>query len=713
MFKLHNRNEFQVYAYSFGPDDPSIYRKEIRESCDKFTDIHAMSHQDAAKLIAQDGVDILIDLMGHTKNARLDIFAARPAPVQVTWLGYPGTSGAEFIDYILTDKVVSPREHAQYYSEQLVYLPHCYLLSDHQQGIWTPPPTRQEVGLPQDRFVFCSFNQAFKIEARLFDCWMSILRQLPDSVLWLSSPPESGERNMKRQAELRGIDSSRLLFTGKIPMKDQFLARLGLSDLVLDPWVYNGHTTTLDALWAGVPVVSLQGKTFASRVSSGMLTVIDLPELITYTHQDYEKLILRLATHPDELLRIRQKLSKNRLTTPLFDTPRFVKNLENAFREMWKVFMSGQAPRPIEVPDAMTRSYLPDYAPLPNINQSLSDAFQLQNSGQNGEALILYDKVLKQAENHADAWHLSGLAAYRMGNYEDAIARIRKAIELSPSSAMYHSNLSAVYYDMKRYEDVIASCQKALELNPQFADAHINMGLSLKHLGKPDQALSCYDNALQLRPDHAEIWFNRAVCLQALGHSQQAIESYNKAIALKPDYPSAYFNRGNVFLALGQQEDARDSYNSALKYRPDYIEAIVNKGVSFQNQEKFAEAETCYRQVIAIRGDYLAAYTNLAALLKRQEKFQDAADLYEKAAQLNPSDSALCSEAGECRLKLYQFEPALSWFRRAMSLNPDNDRGFSQIFHHYNIPAHGKNERSCPRSGCSYPKKTRLRKDHR
>jgi protein O-GlcNAc transferase len=352
LFGLHNRNEVKVYGYSYGINDGSWYRERIRRDCDKFIDLRHMSLVDAAKHIYEDQVDILVDLMGHTTGNRLEICALRPAPIQVSYLGFPGTSGADFFDYLITDIIVTPERHIPYYSEKIVYMPHCYQINDQTQAISKQRYRRKDFGLPEDKFVFCSFIQAHKIEPVMFDIWMNILRDVPKSVLWLFSRHEMVANNLRQEAEKRGILTDRLIFADKLP-KDEHLARHRLADLFLDTRIYNGHTSTSDALWAGVPVVTLLGNHFASRVSASILTAIGLPELITSSLKQYQNLAVRLARHQKELYAIRQRLMKNRNTQPLFDTVRFVLNLESAFKQMWEIFLKGEKPRHIEIEDRL------------------------------------------------------------------------------------------------------------------------------------------------------------------------------------------------------------------------------------------------------------------------------------------------------------------------------------------------------------------------
>jgi protein O-GlcNAc transferase len=348
LFKLHNRDKFQILCYSSGKDDGSHYRSQIEKGCDKFIDISRLNDTDAAECLYEDQVDILVDLMGHTKGNRLGICTLRPVPIQVTYLGFLGSTGADFIDYFITDKIVTPKQYAAYYSEKLVYLPNCYQVNDHTQMISEGPWNRLDFGLPEHGFVFCSFNQPYKIEPVMFATWMKILSHVPNSVLWLLRQNNSAERNLKKEAEAVAIDPARIVFADAMPLREH-LGRLRLADLALDTRIYNGGATTSNALWSGVPVITLQGSHFVSRMTSSSLSAIGLPDLITRTMEEYESLAIRLARDPEALKSIRRRLAENRLTHPLFDTPRFTFNLEEAYRMMWEIFIAGERPHQIEV----------------------------------------------------------------------------------------------------------------------------------------------------------------------------------------------------------------------------------------------------------------------------------------------------------------------------------------------------------------------------
>ncbi len=351
MYGLHDRRDFVIRAYSFGVDDGSVYRRKIEADCDTFVDIRGLDDNEAAQRISADGVDILVDLTGYTKGTRLGICARRPAPVQVSYLGYPATIGADFFDYFITDLLTTPRSQAPYFSEMLVFLPHCYVIHDNSEPISDKSFSRAEQGLPEKAFVFSSFNQPFKIEPAIFAVWMNILKQVPDSVLWLLVGNEPAAENLKRLAQSLGVAARRLVFAERL-VKEQHLARQKLADLALDTVIYNGGVTTSDALWVGVPVIAVLGSHMPSRAAASKLMAIGLPELVADNLDDYERLALRLAGDAVELRKIRRKLAANRLKAPLFDTPRQVGNLEWAYQHMWRDFQAGRWPRSFVVEES-------------------------------------------------------------------------------------------------------------------------------------------------------------------------------------------------------------------------------------------------------------------------------------------------------------------------------------------------------------------------
>ena len=348
LYQLHDRSRFEVFCFSYGPEDNSRYRHSILDGCDKFIDIRELSHVQAAKVINEHGVNILVDLVGFMKGQRMVIAALRPAPVQVRWLGMAGTSGADFFDYIITDQTVTPESQAQYYTEKFVYLPNCYQINDNQPYVDTKNRRRADFGLPEGDFVYCCFNTSYKIDKAIFSAWMNILKRVSGSVLWLMATSLRQKENLKSIAIEKGIDDHRLIFAEKIP-KPKHLYRLSQADLMLDTIRVNGAASTSDALWAGVPVLTIQGKHFASRMSSSILNAAGVPALITHSLKDYENRAVELAEEKSKLARIKATLKATNLESHLFNTERFVENLEKAYAIVWQHYLDGETPCMIDL----------------------------------------------------------------------------------------------------------------------------------------------------------------------------------------------------------------------------------------------------------------------------------------------------------------------------------------------------------------------------
>ena len=345
----HDRNRFEIFGVSYGGSDQSPMRKRLEEACTRFFDVRERDDGAIAALLRNLEIDIAVDLKGFTGPERPGILAHRPSPVQVNYLGYPGTMGAEYIDYLIADRTVIPPQHRQFYSEQIVYLPDTYQANDSTRAIAPDPITRSDAGLPESAFVFCCFNGSQKILPPAFDSWMRILSLSENSVLWLLHDNQDAAANLRREASARGIAAERLIFARYEP-PDRHLARLRLADLVLDTLPYGAHTTASDALWAGVPVLTCIGSSFAGRVAASLLTAAGLTELITHLAVDYEAMAQKFANTPGLLSKIRDKLARNRDSCALFDTVRMTRNLEAAYVEMWQRHRRGESPRCFGIP---------------------------------------------------------------------------------------------------------------------------------------------------------------------------------------------------------------------------------------------------------------------------------------------------------------------------------------------------------------------------
>ena len=332
LFELYDRSRFEFFIYSYGVGTEDNVTKKLKSSVDMFVDVSEMSDSNIARLAREHRLDIAVDLKGYTENTRLGILSHRAAPIQMSYLGYPGTLGTDFIDYIIADSTVIPDQYREHYSEKIIYLPNSYQINDSGRVHSNEGLARSEFGLPENAFVFCCFNNNYKITPTEFDIWMRLLQKVDNSVLWLLRSSEIFESNLRKEAAHRGLNPDRLIFADRVPA-NQHLARHELADLFLDTFNVNAHTTASDALWAGLPVVTKAGKQFASRVAASLLKASEMPELITYNDEAYETLIYDLAVDPSKLREIRRKLQVNRLTCPLFDTALFVRHLEEGFSQ--------------------------------------------------------------------------------------------------------------------------------------------------------------------------------------------------------------------------------------------------------------------------------------------------------------------------------------------------------------------------------------------
>jgi predicted O-linked N-acetylglucosamine transferase (SPINDLY family) len=349
VLEQHDRSAFEIFAIDNGYDDGSDTRRRIAGAVDGIVNISALNDPQAVDAIRAQRIDILVNLNGYFGEQRTGIFARRAAPIQVNYLGFPGTLGAGFMDYILADQYVLPADHRQFYSEKVAWLPNCYQANDDRREISTRAFTREEVGLPRQGFVFCCFNNAYKITPDVFDSWMRILAAVDGSVLWLLEDSAAAVANLRREAQVRGIDPARLVFAVRMPPAEH-LARHRCADLFLDTLPYNAHTTASDALWAGLPLLTCRGETFAGRVAASLLQNLGMPELVAANRDDYERMAIGLAQNPERLSSIREKLSANRLKMPAFDTPRLARDIETAFRKMAERAKAGLAPGHIAVP---------------------------------------------------------------------------------------------------------------------------------------------------------------------------------------------------------------------------------------------------------------------------------------------------------------------------------------------------------------------------
>ena len=353
VFEKIDRSRFEVTLYSHGPDDGTEMRARLCRAAEHFVRVETLSDLEVAQRVRANGTDLLIDLKGHTRDSRLGVLAYRGAPVQASFLGFPGTTGADFIDYFIGDDIVSPLSHAPHYSEKLALMPRCYQPNDRQRPL-PRPSSRRQFGLPGTGLVLCGFNQPFKLSPEVFDVWCGLLQQIPDAVLWLLQWNDQSPAKLRDEAARRGIDPQRLVFAGKVGLAEH-ITRLALADIFIDTWPCNGHTTASDSLWAGLPVVSYAGAAFPSRVAASLLTSVGLPELVCDSLAAYERLVLDLANDAPRRLALREHLVRARDTAPLFDSTGFTRDFEALLMTMAERSARGQRPEPFRGPSATSK----------------------------------------------------------------------------------------------------------------------------------------------------------------------------------------------------------------------------------------------------------------------------------------------------------------------------------------------------------------------
>ena len=340
MLVKHDQDKFEIYCYSYGKKKDRL-TKQMNTNIKNFEDISEKSDQELINYLREQKIDIAVDLKGFCSENKFFLFANRIAPIQVSYLGYPGTTGSNFIDYIIADKVVINNSNKEFFSEKIIFMPDSYQVNDDTRKISPKKLSRKDYDLPDSNFVFCCFNKMGKIHKREFDTWLSILKNTENSVLWLLSENKIARGNLKKYAESNGLDPKRIIFCGKEKL-DLHLARHKLADLFLDTFIYNGHTTTSDSLWAGLPVITMSGHSFPSRVAGSLLKAIGLEKLITYNIEDYKNLAIELSKNKNKIDKIRKQLNTNRFTKPLFSTNKFTRNIEKAYCEIYKRFVNNQ-----------------------------------------------------------------------------------------------------------------------------------------------------------------------------------------------------------------------------------------------------------------------------------------------------------------------------------------------------------------------------------
>ncbi|WP_130469812.1 tetratricopeptide repeat protein [Candidatus Magnetaquicoccus inordinatus] len=724
LFELHDRQRFTIIAYSYGIDSNSQGRQRIMAACDRFVDLLPLSHQQAAEQIHADGVHILVEMKGYTKDARLEIPSWRPAPVQIAWLGYPGSIGSSFLDYLISDPFITPPGSEEHFSEKIIRLPYCYQPNDRQRAIAPWQPTRQECGLPERGLIFASFNKTYKIHPTLFSVWMRILAAIPESTLWLWQSNPYAVEYLRRAAEQQGVAGARLQFASFLPTA-QHLARYRLVDLVLDTFPCNSHTTGSDALWAGCPMVTCAGESFASRVAGSLLHNVGLAELVTSSLAEYEALVITLAGEPQRLRALRQRLQENLAHAPLFDSPLYTSSLEAAYDAAWQRYQEGLPADHLHLSPPAESTYTarhhhrrqpsPEEQPSVTPIDILQQALALHQSNQLGEAEKLYRQILADNPNHPAACHLYGYLLHQQGDNENAAEWIRKAVVLQADEPLFRNNLGTVLLAMGERQEAVECYRQALAIQPHFAMTLCNLGNVLYDMGETDEALQLYRTAIREQPDfyaaynslgnalqkegnfheaitvyqqglrvnphYPEAYNNMAAALQALQRLDEAIAACRQALEIKPDYPEAYRNLGNILLMQGRSDEAIASYRQALQIYPGYRDAHNNLGNALLGQGKLQEAAASYRQALAISPDLYEAHNNLGIALQEQGQLEEAIACYRQAIALKADYGGALGNLGVALIDQGRLDEAIACYEQAVAAAPDEANHQSALLH--------------------------------
>lgn len=626
-----NPARIKLVAYSTKPHEDALTVR-IKPFFAAWNSIVGLSDEAAARMIHDDGIHILIDLAGHTAHNRLPLFAWKSAPLQVSWLGYFATTGVPGMDYLLADQMSVPESDHEFFTEKIWYLPGTRLC-------FTPPPINDKLvpcALPALRngyITFGCFQSLAKLTDAVFAVWGQIFQALPQARLRVQNKqlnhPAAREQLLKRLINA-GIVEERLIIEGPVLHADYLAAHADV-DIILDTFPYPGGTTTCEALWMGVPTLTLVGETMLSRQGASLLTAAGLEDWIARDVDDYVARAVAHATDPGRLSKLRAGLRQQVLASPLFDTCRFALNLEHALHSMWRQKKNNLLGQEEERKDTIATG-----TEGVTIHQLFQAAMEHHQAGRLPEAEAIYRQVLQVAPDQPDALHLLGVIAHQEGKHEVAVELIAKAVRLHPTSAMCH-NLGLALQAQGKHEAAIESYSQALSLKPDYADAYGNMGLACHLQGKLEAAVESYRMAISLKPDYAAAHNNLANVLKEQGKLEAAIESYRQALVCQPDYAAAHNNMGNALQDQGKLEAAVNSYQKALCLNPDYADAYSNLGLALMALGKIDAAINVYFKALAIKPDSVEAYNNLGLAFQTQGKFESAIESYQKALAIKPN----------------------------------------------------------------------------
>jgi len=662
LLQHHCRNQFELFIYALNEDDGSEIRQNIIATADHFIELTHLNYIDAAQKIYTDGIDVIISLMGYTDGSRVEILASHPVPVQIGFQSFPGTLGTDIYDYFIADKTVIPEKNTSFYNEKIINMPNAYYAIDpfKPQGVVI---TREACHLPKGAFVFGCFCSHYKVEPEVFNCWMQLLKAVPGAVLWLFGKLDHVKNNLRKTAEQAGIDSKRLIFApGK--NKAYHLARHQFMDLCLDTFICGAHTTAVDALKMGVPLITYPGETLVTRVSSALLQTLELPELITRSHEEYLSTAIFYATNQGTLKTLRAKLTNKLKTTPLFDISNYVYHIEYGIKSAWQRYQQGEAPQQIDIPQQLhqaqtvtgstdkrnkaihpikpTTEKSPSYGKQKKLTGKWLARFQeATNWHQRGvwqSAKKSDEKVLAKYPNHAESLHLLAVLSAEHEDVNNALLLFTKAIKAEPANSGYYLNRAVLYKRLKNPPAAIADFEKAIQLNSKQWSAHLKLG---------------------------ELFLEQQ-------QYKEAIEKFLKTIEINPQDKTAHHHLGNCYLALGFYEQASTAYQKVLALDSNCMEALSNLGVSYYYLKAFEQAINCYQKAVSIKPNYPEAYANWGLALTELNRFDEAKQKHHRAIELAPQKGEYHSNLGNLYKAQGSLTQALNAFNQALALEPSS-----------------------------------------
>jgi predicted O-linked N-acetylglucosamine transferase (SPINDLY family) len=662
----HDHKQYEIACYANVPR-PDAMTQRLQGYADIWRSTVGLSDQQVAELVRGDQIDILVDLELHAAKNRLLMFARKPAPVQVAWLGYPGTTGLSTMDYRLTDPYLDPPGLFDvFYSEESIRLPDTFWCYD---PLNNEPPVNSLPALTTGTITFGCLNNFCKVNKGCLRLWAEVLRKVPQSRLLLRAPLGQARDWVKAALQKEGIAEKRIELVESVP-RPKYLETYQRIDLGLDPVPCSGHTTSLDAFWMGVPTVTLLGKTAMGRAGFSQLCNLGLSELAAQTPEEYVELAARLARDPGRLQELRGSLRERMKQSPLMDGKRFAQHMEKAYRQMWHRWCADQGPGALDPISATDGSPQPQGS-NPDVEAYFQRGIALAQRGRYEEAARSFQEGLRLKPDSAGAHNDLGMILILQGRLPEAVKSFREAVRLKPDFHSAYSNLGNALRELGDLDNAVASLRKAVLLRPDFVEAHLNLGIALEAQGKLDEATASYRQAVHYRPNYADAHFSLGNALIRLGKPDEAAAHLQETLRFKGNDAAAHHSLAIAFKALGKKDQAIDHYQQALRLKPD-ADVHILLGNAFQEGGDLSQALTNYRQAALLQPDNSVAHSNLGNALREMGQLEEAEASLQRALALKPDFVAATFNLGIVLWKQGRLEEAAARYQQTLRLQPDH-----------------------------------------